>query len=156
MHEKTVDRVWQLAEPVIVDEGLEMVDVEFRREGRGMVLRLYLDRAGGVGGIGLDELSRISRQLGDLLDVHDAVPGSYLLEVSSPGINRRLRRPDHFQRYLGKKVCVKTHAPIDGRRNFVGTLAEVQAGGVVVDDAIGQPHTIPFVEIAQAHFESEE
>ena len=105
MNETVAERVWEIAEPLVTHEGLEMVDVEFRRESRGMVLRLYLDRESGVS---LDDLSRVSRQLGDLLDVHDAVPGPYTLEVSSPGINRRLRRPEHFLRYLGKRVRVRT------------------------------------------------
>ncbi len=128
-----------------------MVDVEFRRESRGMVLRLYLDREGGVS---LDDLSRVSRQLGDLLDVHDTVPGPYTLEVSSPGINRRLRRPDHFRRYLGKRVRVRTAGPIEGRRGFVGTLQSVEADGIVLAEA-GQSHAIRFADIAQANYEAE-
>src|SRR5882724_1531009 len=109
MNETVAERVWEIAEPLVVQEGLEIVDVEFRRENRGMILRLFLDREGGVG---LDDLTRVSRQLGDLLDVHDTVPGRYLLECSSPGIDRRLRRPDHFRRYIGKAVRVRTVAPI--------------------------------------------
>src|SRR3972149_11857053 len=112
MNETVAERVWEIAEPLVAHEGLEMVDVEFRRENRGMVLRLFLDRSGGIS---LDDLTRVSRQLGDVLDAHNAVPGSYTLEVSSPGINRRLRRPDHFRRYLGKKVRVRRVAPLEGR-----------------------------------------
>jgi ribosome maturation factor RimP len=145
------ERVWEIVEPLVTHEGLEMVDVEFRRESRGMVLRLYLDREGGVS---LDDLTRVSRQLGDLLDVHDAVPGPYTLEVSSPGINRRLRRPEHFRRYLGKRVRVRTAAPVAGRRGFVGTLQSVEAEGIVVQDGAGS-HGIRFTEIAQANYEPE-
>ncbi len=151
MNETVAERVWEIAEPLVTHEGLEMVDVEFRRESRGMVLRLYLDREGGVS---LDDLSRVSRQLGDVLDVHDAVPGPYTLEVSSPGINRRLRRPDHFRRYLGKRVRVRTAGPIEGRRGFVGTLESVDADGIVLAEA-GQPHAIRFADIAQANYEPE-
>jgi ribosome maturation factor RimP len=154
MNETVAERVWAVAEPLVTHEGLEIVDVEFRRESRGMVLRLYLDRSGGVGGVCLDDLTRVSRQLGDVLDVHDAIPGSYNLEVSSPGINRRLRRPDHFQRYLGKKVRVRTAGPLDGRRAFVGVLHAVDADGIVLGTAEGN-HTIRFAEIAQANYESE-
>ncbi len=74
-----IERVWEIAEPVVVQEGLEIVDIEYHREGRGMVLRLYVDRLGGSGpgrtpgGVGLDDLSRLSRQIGDLLDVRDAL-----------------------------------------------------------------------------------
>jgi len=154
MNDTVAERVWAVAEPLVTHEGLEIVDVEFRRESRGTVLRLYLDRCGGVGGVSLDDLTRVSRQLGDVLDVHNAVPGSYQLEVSSPGINRRLRRPDHFQRYLGKKVRVRTAGPLDGRRAFMGVLEAVDADGIVVETADGT-HAIRFAEIAQANYESE-
>jgi ribosome maturation factor RimP len=151
MNETVAERVWEIAEPLVVHEGLEMVDVEFRRESRGMVLRLYLDRDGGVS---LDDLTRVSRQLGDLLDVHGSVPGSYSLEVSSPGINRRLRRPDHFRRYLGKKVRVRTTNPTEGRRDFVGVLDSVDADGIVL--AAGElSHPIRFAEISRANYEPE-
>jgi len=152
MSETVAERVWEIAEPLVTHEGLEMVDVEFRRENRGMVLRLYLDREGGVN---LDDLSRVSRQLGDLLDVHDAVPGAYTLECSSPGINRRLRRPDHFRRFVGQRVRVKTTAPRDGRRMFVGTLDGVEDEGIRVTDGTATTHVINFAEIAQANYEPE-
>jgi ribosome maturation factor RimP len=154
MNETVAERVWAVAEPLVTHEDLEIVDVEFRRETRGMVLRLYLDRRGGVGGVSLDDLTRVSRQLGDVLDVHNAIPGSYNLEVSSPGINRRLRRPDHFQRYLGKKVRVRTAGPLDGRRAFVGVLEAVNSDGIVMGTTEGS-HTIRFAEIAQANYEAE-
>jgi ribosome maturation factor RimP len=153
MNETVAERVWEIAEPIVVQEGLEIVDVEFRRESRGMVLRLYLDQAGG-GAVSLEELTRVSRQVGDLFDVHDAVPGTYTLEVSSPGINRRLRRPDHFRRYLGKKVRVRTVAPREGRRVFVGTLEAVDADGVRVTVPEGSQF-IGFADVAQANYEPE-
>ena len=154
MNETVAERVWAIAEPLVTYEGLEIVDVEFRRESRGMVLRFYLDRNGGGGGVSLDDLTRVSRQLGDVLDVHDAIPGSYNLEVSSPGINRRLRHPDHFRRYLGKKVRVRMAGPLDGRRAFVGMLEAVNSDSIVVGEAEGC-HTIRFAEIAQANYEPE-
>jgi ribosome maturation factor RimP len=154
MNETVAERAWQIAEPLVTEEGLEIVDVEFRRESRGMVLRFYLDHAGGRGGVSLDDLTRVSRQLGDLLDVHDTVPGSYNLEVSSPGINRRLRRPDHFQRYLGKTVRVRTVALLNGRRSFRGVLTDVGADGIVIREA-EMEHDIRFPEIAQANYEAE-
>jgi len=151
MNETVAERVWKIAEPLVTDEGMEMVDVEYHRESHGAVLRLYLDRDGGVS---LDDLTRVSRQVGDLLDVHNAVPGKYTLEVSSPGINRRLRRPDHFQRYLGQQVRVRTQAPLDGRRVFLGPLTAVDADGITVLQD-GVPCTIRFAEIAQANYEPE-
>jgi ribosome maturation factor RimP len=160
MKDMVIERVWEIAEPLVTHEGLEIVDIEYRRESRGMVLRLFLDRAGGSGpenggcGVSLDDLTRVSRQLGDLFDVHETVPGTYMLEVSSPGINRRLRSADHFKRFLGKRVRVRTAAPIDGRRVFAGALDAVEADGISVADRETN-HFIPFAEIAQANYEPE-
>src|SRR5262249_59532888 len=113
-------RVWELAEPVSLAGGLELVDVQYRPEGGRTVLRLLVDRP--EGGVTLDELARLSRELGDLLDVHDAVPGRYHLECSSPRLNRPLLRAPHFERAVGARVRVQTRAPIDGRRRFRGQL----------------------------------
>jgi ribosome maturation factor RimP len=151
MEASVVQRVWEVAEPLIRHEGMEIVDIEFRREMRGPVLRFYLDREGGVS---LDDLAPLSRRLSDLLDVHDVVPGQYTLEVSSPGINRRLRRPEHFRRYLGKRVRVRTIEPLAERRTFVGTLQAVAAEGITVE-VDGGLHVIPFASIAQANYEHE-
>lgn len=129
---------------------MEIVDIDYRREGRGNVLRFYLDRA--EGGVTIDELTTMSRRLGDVIEVHDLVPGRYTLEVSSPGINRRLRQPDHFRRYIGKRVRVRTLEPSDGRRTFVGVLRDVRAGGIVC--AIGATERfVSFDDIAQANYE---
>jgi ribosome maturation factor RimP len=151
MDTSVVKRVWEITEPLIEHEGMEIVDIDYRREGRGTVLRFYLDREGGVS---LDDLAPLSRRLGDVLDAHDVIPGAYTLEVSSPGINRRLRKADHFRRFIGKKVRVRTGNPIAGRRTFVGALRAVEAGGVVVgsdEDA----QFIRFDDITQANYEHE-
>jgi ribosome maturation factor RimP len=158
MDEAVVVRVWQVAEPLVTHEHLEIVDVEFRRERQGMVLRLYLDREGGTeddsAGVGLSDLEAVSRQLGDLLDVAEAVPGTYTLEVSSPGIDRRLRVPAHFRRYIGRKVRVKMRKLHEGRRSFLGTLQAVANGDITVQEA-GSTYVIPFVDIARANYEPE-
>src|SRR5437879_13815596 len=125
-------RVWELAEPLALAGGLELVDVQYRPEGGRVVLRLLLDRPDG--GVTLDELTRVSRELGDLLDAHDAVPGRYQLECSSPGINRPLLREAHFRRVLGERVPVQTRAPIGGRRRFRGTPEGATAQGIPVRD----------------------
>jgi len=153
MNEAVAERAWDIAEPLVTEEGLEIVDVEFHRESRGMVLRFYLDRQGG-GGVSLDDLTRVSRQVGDLLDVHDAVPGSYSLEMSSPGINRRLRRPDHFRRYLGEPVRVRLVGALNGRRSFLGILEAVEPDGIVIREGAAA-HTIRFAEIAHANYQAE-
>jgi len=145
-------RLWGLVEPIAAAAGLETVDIELTREAGGTVLRIYLDRRGGGGRIDLDTLARISGQLSDELDVHDPLPGPYTLEVSSPGINRRLRVPEHFKRYLGERIRVRCSVPVEGRKNFLGTLRAVTAEGVVVlqDE---RECFVPFEAIAQANYE---
>ena len=142
----------QLVEPVLEGRGLELVDVEWRREASGAVLRLLVDRQGGAD---LDELSKLSRECADLLDVEEIVPGSYTLEVSSPGINRPLRKPDHFKPYLEKRVRVRTVEAIDGQRNFIGRLRDVSHAGILLDDATGKEVSIPFPLIEKANYEHE-
>ncbi|MCX8073525.1 MAG: ribosome maturation factor RimP [Candidatus Binatia bacterium] len=149
MTEDVPVQVWRIAEPLLESEGMEIFDIEFRREHSGLVLRLFVDRTDGQG-VTLNELSHVSRQLSDLLDVHDIVPGSYTLEVSSPGINRRLRRPDHFRRYIGQRVQVRTSEAIEGRRSFSGVLEEVDFERIRVRDAAGD-HWIRFEQIARAN-----
>jgi ribosome maturation factor RimP len=149
MEKSVVNEVWQIIEPLVESEGLELVDIEFRREAHGAVLRLFLDRQGGVS---LDDLAPMSRRLSDALDVHGSVPGAYTLEVSSPGVNRRLRRPDHFRRYVGKRVRVRCSERHNGRRSFLGPLLSVENDGIVVGLDAGRAF-IPFDEIAQANYE---
>ncbi len=120
----TIERVWKLAAPLAAQEGMEIIDIEFRREGgrAGRVLRLYLDKQGGPS---MDDISRVSRALSDVLDLETAIDTAYTLEVSSPGINRPLRRPEHFSRVVGKRVRVRTRDEVNGRRSFLGILSEV-------------------------------
>ena len=127
----TIARVWELAAPLVENEGLELVDIELRHEGSrgGRVLRLYLDKAGGPT---VDDLSRVSRQLSELLDSREVVAGTYTLEVSSPGINRPLKRPEHFARFIGKRVRIRTRDLIGGRRSFLGILQEVAGERITV------------------------
>jgi ribosome maturation factor RimP len=149
MEKSLVSEVWRIVEPLIEAESMELVDIEFRHEGRGAVLRLFVDREGGVG---VDDLAPMSRRVGAVLDVHEAIPGAYTLEVSSPGVNRRLRQPDHFRRYLGKRVRVRCSAHHNGRRSFLGSLLAVEDGGIVIGLDAGREY-IPFEEIAQANYE---
>lgn len=125
-------RIWDLAEPLVLDKGLELVDVQYRPEAGRIVLRLLIDRP--EGRVGLDELARVSRELGDVLDAHDAVPGRYVLECSSPGLNRPLLREPHFRRAIGQKVFVRAREPIAGRKQFHGVLDAVTADGITVRD----------------------
>ena len=132
--DSTIARVWEIAAPLVAGEGMEIIDIELRREAwkRGRVLRFYLDKLDREEGPNLDDLTRVSRQLSDLLDSHAALDGAYTLEVSSPGVNRLLKRPDHFVRFVGKRVRVRTRETIDGRRSFLGLLKEVREGEIVL------------------------
>jgi len=148
----SIGRVWQLAAPLAEHEGLEIVDIELKHEGgrSGRVLRLYMDREGGPT---LDELSRVSRALSELLDEHeDVIAGAYTLEVSSPGVNRPLKRPEHFFRYIGKKIRVRTRDMINGRRSFVGELLEASAEKIALKQD-GARWEIPFKQIERSNYE---
>jgi ribosome maturation factor RimP len=116
-----------LAEPLCRAEGLELVYTEYRRESSGRVLRLYIDKSGGIS---LDDCTRISRQLSDILDVNLETPGPYSLEVSSPGTDRPLGKPEDFERFKGQTARIRTMQPINGRKNFKGLLKGITAKGV--------------------------
>ncbi|MBI3301372.1 MAG: ribosome maturation factor RimP [Deltaproteobacteria bacterium] len=147
-----VRQVEALATPLVEEEGIELWGVDLRQEAGRWVLRLALDREGGVT---LDDLTRVHRQLSDLLDVHDLVPWRYTLEVSSPGINRPLLRPSHYRRYLGKRVRIQTRNAQHGRRVFVGPLGEVGEAQVsLVDSDVGEVR-IPWEEVRKATAEHE-
>ncbi len=146
-----VARIRDIAEPVAASEGMEIVDIEFRREGSrsGKVLRIFLDKAGGPT---LEDITRVSRRLNELFDEALDVGESYVLEVSSPGVNRPLKRREHFERYIGKRVRVRTHDPIDGRRSFLGILKEATPGEIVVA-LEGRDYRIAFPQIEKANYE---
>jgi ribosome maturation factor RimP len=147
------ERAIALLSPLIAAEGFELVEVEYVREQPGWILRLYVDKPGG--GISLDECAVVSRAIDPALDVEDLVPHEYSLEVSSPGLNRPLRKPEHFVKVKGQRVKVKTFGPIGEppRKNFTGTLADVGEQGIRVDVEGAGPFDIPFRDIAKANLE---
>jgi ribosome maturation factor RimP len=118
-----------LIEPIVEYAGMELIDVEYGRESSGVVLRLIIDKPGGVT---IDDCSYISRLAGDLLDAKNSVPGFYNLEVSSPGINRPLKKKNDFEHFAGQKVFIKTKELIDGRRNFKGVLNGMRNNFIIV------------------------
>jgi len=148
-----VARVREMVSSVAADEGMEVVDIEFQPEGSrgGRVLRLYLDKEGGPT---VDDLTRVSRQLSERLDDSPEVPGPYTLEVSSPGINRALKKVEHFARYVDKKVRVRTRDMIEGRRSFLGVLKEVTQDEIVVAQD-GREFHIALCQIEKANYEHE-
>jgi ribosome maturation factor RimP len=148
-----VARLWEMASSAAVEEGMEVVDIEFRAEGSrgGRVLRLYLDKEGGPT---IDELTRVSRRLSEILDESTEVPGPFTLEVSSPGINRVLKKLEHFVRFIGKKVRVRTREMIEGRRSFLGVLKQATQDEIVVA-LEGREFRIAFSLIEKANYEHE-
>lgn len=131
---------------LLEDMGLELVEVQFRREGRGWVLRLFIDSEDGVT---IDDCAGVSREISAWLDVEDLIDHPYNLEVSSPGLERPLKKPGDYERFSGRKARIKLREPRDGRRVFTGILGEVRDGGatLIVDD---RPVYFPFEEIAGA------
>jgi ribosome maturation factor RimP len=146
-----IARVWALAAPLAESQGMEIIDIELRHEGSrgGRVLRLYLDKPGGPN---MDELSHVSRELSDRLDADDVVDGTYTLEVSSPGINRPLKRREHFTAFVGKKIRVRTRDMINGRRSFLGELLDVCADRIALSQD-GARCEIPFAQIEKSNYE---
>ena len=137
------DRVRDVIEPDLTAQGLEVVDVEHT----GASLRVTVDRPGGVD---LDTVSDASRRVSDLLDRHDVVPGRYTLEVSSPGVERSLRTPEHFLRFVGTPVTVKTRPGAEGERRVDGVLESADEDGIVV---AGRPLAYVDIERARTRFE---
>jgi len=127
--QSVVEKILDLAQPVIDEMAFELVDVVFASERGRWVLRVYIDKEGGIT---LDDCSRVSRELGTLVDVHEIIDHPYTLEVSSPGLDRPLKREKDFRRAVGKKVKLKTITPIDGQKKFVGQLQEVVEGTLIL------------------------
>ena len=147
-----LEKVRKVAAPLAAQEGMELVDVEFGGPGGRQTLRLFIDKQGGVS---LDDCTAMSRAVSAALDVEDPIDGAYDLEVSSPGLDRPLRTPEHFQKYQGERVKVKTYAPIsdtDNRKTFVGKLLGFEEGFVLVD-VDGKVYRIPHAQVSKANVE---
>jgi ribosome maturation factor RimP len=145
------ERVHDLLEPLAIQRGLEFVAAEVAGAGPGTVVRVYLDRDGGID---LDTLTSANDWIGDALESDPPVAGSYTLEVSSPGIERPLRRSADFERFEGHRAQVKTHGPVDGRKVFTGAILAMEEDRVVIDCEDGR-HAIPLGGIAKANLKVE-
>mgnify|MGYP000400228314 CR=1 FL=1 len=144
------ERVIELTEPLLDQLGFELVDVEWTGSGRDGVLRFYIDFPVGVGGhIGIEDCARASRELSALLDVDDPVPGQYSLEVSSPGFDRVLRKPEHYGRFVGSKVRVELLQAREGRRRYTGTLTGVGPQDIELE-VEGNVVRLPFAEVGKS------
>jgi ribosome maturation factor RimP len=144
---QTVDKEHLIAllEPALAAMGFELADIDAHLGRRGL-LRLFIDREGGVT---VDDCQRVSEQIGAFLDVEDPLPGSYVLEVSSPGFDRRLRTLAHFARFSGEQAKVELRDARDGRRKFAGRIVGVE-GSTVLLEVDGELTRLPFGEISVA------
>ena len=120
---KMADKVFSTINPIVIDMGFELLGIEYVGSGKNSVLRLYIDCEEGVG---VNDCETVSRQVSAIMDVEDPISGQYNLEVSSPGIERPLFVIEHYQRFLGYDVCLRTYRPIDGKRNFTGSIGSVE------------------------------
>jgi ribosome maturation factor RimP len=169
------DALMRLLEPPIEALGYELVDIEFAREGRGGVLRVFIDRrafvAGGghpgvepegvatpgadaAAGITVDDCARVSHAVSQVLEIEDPIKGHYTLEVSSPGFDRILRKREHFERFVGERILAELKLPINGRRRFIGVLKTIANDSIVVE-VDGQPHSLPLDRIQKARLRPE-
>ncbi len=149
--EETSERVRSIADAIVAEQGMELVDVEYRREARGWVLRLYIDKEGGVT---LEDCTRISREVGRSLDVEDFILNPYTLEVSSPGLDRPLKKEKDFLRFRDRLVRIKTVSPMEGRRQFRGRLLGLSGDRIQIEME-GRVIDIPLSNVAKANLELE-
>ena len=139
------ERLISLLEPLLIQLGYELGELEFAPGHRGATLRIFIDRPEGIG---ISDCERVSREVSALMDVEDPIPTAYSLEVSSPGDDRVLRTHAHYERFKGSRVLVELVAPRDGRRRYTGMLQEVSATGVTLE-VDRQRVDVPFGEIAK-------
>ena len=143
---KITEVVWALAEPAVQAQGCRIWDVEYVREAGQWYLRLYLDKDGGVD---ILDCEAISRTVSDLLDEADPIESSYVFEVGSAGLERQLKRPGDFAQFMGSPVLVKLYKPVDGRKEFPGTLtAYNEADGSLTVDLNGTAYTFGKKDVA--------
>jgi len=167
--EAVIDKVIEIAERVGASEGIEIVDVDLVGGGRNRVLRIFIDRPPVLGqassrtldpaapqGVTLADCEFISQHVGTILDVEDVIPGaSYRLEVSSPGVERKLTKPREFERFVGHKVKVVLRQPVDNQRHLTGTLKSFAAGVITLEPGPGKSVQFPLEQVEKANLKFE-
>lgn len=141
----------RVLDPILGSLGLVLWDLEFKKEGPKWLLRVYIDRE--PGGVTLNDCEAVSRDLGAILDVEELIDHAYTLEVSSPGLDRTLSRPEHYQRCIGRTVRIKTYEAIDGQKVLTGVLRGIEEDVVTIEIGTGKVIAIPRDGIAKASLE---
>ncbi len=148
--DKLEKAVLEVLHPIVEENSCELVDIKYLSERGGRILRIFLDKEGGVT---VDDCANVSRELSVVLDAYDIMPQhSYTLEVSSPGLRRPLNRQSDYERFKGRKVKIKTTNPIEDRRVFSGTLLGME-GGMVLVEVDGRSYSVPFGSVSRANLE---
>lgn len=143
-------RLMEMCEGIVSSRGLEVVHVEAAGTAKNLTLRIFLDKPGGIS---IDECADVSRELGVRLDEKDLIPGAYVLEVSSPGLDRPLYKLSDFEKFTGSLAKLRTHQPMDGQRNFSGKIIGVEGDVVVFDDKTSGVVKVPYELVAKANLE---
>lgn len=125
----TEKKVLEIVEPIVAEKELELADLEFVKEGPNWYLRVYIDKEGGVT---IEDCETVSRVLEKKLDEKDPIEQAYILEVSSPGIDRPLKKPEHFQKYIGEVIDIKLYKPLDGKKEYQGELKQFDNGVITI------------------------
>ena len=159
MSRDVVEQVRALAARVAATHGLDLFDVQFRREAGGMVLRVQIDRPGASAtaedSVSVEDCAVVSRDLSAVLDVEDVVAAAYTLEVSSPGLDRPLRGADDYRRFAGRRAKLVMREAVDGQTYFKGRLGGVEGGEVVIEGEDHRRHRVPIAIITRANLEVE-
>lgn len=149
IEENIIYNIKELLEPILFEKNLELFDLEYQGQGHRGVLRVFIDKEEGVT---INDCTVISRELGTLLDVHEVIPGSYTLEVSSPGLTRPLKKPSDYVRFKGKAVKIKTIEDIEDKNIFTGKLLDFKDETVYIETD-GTNYLIPYSKIEKANLE---
>jgi ribosome maturation factor RimP len=152
MREDIASKIEEVARRVAESEGLEVVEVEVKGGGNNRLVRIAIDKPEGVTH---GDCEVMSQQVGTILDVEDVVPGRYTLEVSSPGIERKLTKPQDYERFQGKKAKITLRDAVEGRRTWEGTLAGFADGSVKVETEPGKTRQFPLQQIQKANLKFE-
>ena len=152
MREAVASKIEEVAQRVAQSEGLELVEVEVKGGGNSRFVRIAIDKPEGVTH---GDCELVSQQVGTILDVEDLVPGHYTLEVSSPGLERKLLKPQDYERFQGRKARITLREAVDGRKNWEGTLAGFTGGAAIVEIEPGQTRQFPFEQIQKANLKFE-